>query len=440
MADQFTYTKLPSDPCLTQEQITAYIDGKLSAADQHACEMHIADCAMCDDALEGLALVKDRSVLALPLIKESSAPTGSKIIPLHEPNRKKMWYAVAAILVLVLGSTIVVKLMDSSGPDSFADNEARNVSADSIGAPSDRYSLLESGKKTDTGNYQVTISDADGTGDLRRETEPAAQKAFGPTEYAERDDYRNSPDEAVRPEGTKSETEKTPVLKDNVEEQEVLVLNEGVNDAETNKKSEVVKEEDKKTNFWNRTSFDLPSGNSGNRKSKADNAGTVEQQTLVNTGIAVDPGAGAADEDETKSKDANAQSEAPEVTAGVPAAPQSVVTQSPVPAYDRYTDSGVVYAGTVTASDTTALAVDQLEISYINGINLLAAGQANAAITMFDKVMLDKNHPRYEDAEFQKAKALIKANRKEEAKTLLKAIETKKGKHATEATDLLKTL
>jgi hypothetical protein len=427
MADQFTYAKLPSDPCLTQEQITAYLDGKLSAAEQHACEQHMADCAMCEDAVEGLALVKDRSVLALPLIKESSVPAESKVIPLHQPDRRKMWYAIAAVLVLVLGSTFLIRMMDNNGPDGFAQNESKDVQYDSMSAPADKFSLLENDQKMDSANYEVTTSDANGNAVLRSE-QPTTQNApramnNADAEYAPEENNKVPDPNSITEEGTVVTGE---VTRD--EDAEVATIDA----LKTNEKTELAKEETKKPNFWNRSTFDLPSGNP-----KPDNSKTVEQTTLVNENAAGNSGGSNNAGDDSKDKKANAEAEKPQVVAGVPASPQSnVATQSPSLVYDRYTDSGVVYNQVV--ADTTH--VDQLEVSYINGINLLAAGQANAAITMFDKVMLDKNHPRYEDAEFQKAKALIKANRKDEAKVLLQAIELKKGKHAAEATELLKTL
>lgn len=437
MADLHTYAKLPSDPCLTQEQVTAYLDGKLSAADQHACEKHMADCAMCEDALEGLALVKDRSVLALPLINETVVPTESKIIPLHQPNRKKMWYAVAAVMILVLGSTYLIKIMGDNGPDGFAQAESEDVNTDSMSAaPGEGYASLESESKNDSGEYTVTTIDANGTSDLRQENEkPSAQKALGRAEDV-LNDGSVVPDQTINNEVVSQPEENRNIVYDEVGDQDI-VLSEKVEVIDTKQNAEELAKEEKKPGFFDRAKFDIPTPSKKTEVSK-----NTEQQTLVTSGtIAGNSGAAGDSRDDNKDKDANVPADGPKTVAPVPSSPQvdnvQTVTQTNN-SYDPYTDSGVVYARTVSASDTTA--VDQMEMSYINGVNLLAAGQTNAAITMFDKVLLDKNHPRYEDAEFQKAKALIKANKKEEARVLLKTIETKKGKHASEATELLKTL
>lgn len=46
--------------CPTQEQLLNYVQGKLSPEEQHAVEMHVADCDMCSEALEGLQAITDK--------------------------------------------------------------------------------------------------------------------------------------------------------------------------------------------------------------------------------------------------------------------------------------------------------------------------------------------------------------------------------------------
>lgn len=427
MADLHTYAKLPSDPCLTQEQITAYIDGKLSAADQYVCEKHMADCAMCEDALEGLALVKDRSVLALLLTTTTAAPEETKVIPLHQSNRRKLIYAVAAILVLVLGSTFLIKMMgDSDGVGLANKEESPTAVYDSIAAPGEGYAVLEDGKKMDSGDYSVTSTDGNSTRDLRSEKKPVAPRAFGPVPERADGDYEVAPDQVLHNEVVMAEESPQVFALDEIAETDNKTIdNQAIKQVQ--EKEDLAREE-KKEVFWNRAKVNIPSGNTNGAGTKS-----VEQQTLV-TGAAT---GNSGTDDNSKDKDANAPKDAPKTTLGEVTTISQ--TESPGASYDLYNDSGVNYANTVSTQDTT-VAGNSLELSYINGVNLLAAGQPNAAITMFDKVLVDKNHPRYEDAEFQKAKALIKANRKEEAKVLLRTIETNKGKHAAEATELLKTL
>ena len=421
MADLHTYKKLPSDPCLTEEQITAYIDGKLSVAEQHACEKHILDCEMCEDAVEGIALVKDRSVLATPL-KSSEAPIetqpsatgGGKVIPLQQPRR--IAYAAAAVLVLILGCTFLFKMMsdnDEAPNSELAYNE--NAAYDSTGAPLETYPA----------DAEKSVAQEPSLKNENKPMQTADGQKEGPKAVPDKvTSSEETPTENVAPEIAMDES---PAV---TEEQEQLAvadydLQDG--DQVLSEKAEDLKVADGK---------DKAAEQEKEKKNLVD---------IAKSGLA----SGGVSRSETQKRDAYVDDNR---NNNVPASPQTTVTNNATvtsgnvftmtPAGQTITvaDSvSVVSAnGAVAANDTAS--VDQLELSYQNGVNLLNAGQTSSAIVMFDKVIANKNHARYEDAEFQKANALIKANRKEEAKTLLKSIEAKKGKHSAEATDLLKSL
>lgn len=49
--------------CISSEVLLRYRDNKLSGVEQHSVEEHLVDCVLCNEALEGLALVSDTSVL-----------------------------------------------------------------------------------------------------------------------------------------------------------------------------------------------------------------------------------------------------------------------------------------------------------------------------------------------------------------------------------------
>lgn len=410
MTDQFKYAKLPSEPCLTQEQMMAYIDGKLSVADQHACEKHMADCAMCEDAMEGLALVKDRSVLGAPLKKEYVSEKG-KVVPLQKPVSKlRLFYAAAAVLVVIFTSVYFMNNMAS--PDS-AEQLADNAKSDST---STQFTEPIATEKMDClNNNSVTVpaaqSESKPSGDLLKAPAPEEpSQAFGSFEewIVEEEDVKNESSEEIT-----FDNNAKPVLRDADAE---MVAKDKLAEApletdEMNKEGEVKEKEEaeKKTNFWDRTKATIPQ--TGVARS--------EQQKLSQ------------DYSGTDSRNDDAPN------TNVPASPQG-----PVGGVAGAGDTQGAEPETVTATDSVMFAgnVINLERSYQSGLNLLNSGQPNAAITMFDQVLQDKTHARYEDAEFQKANALIKANRKPEAKVLLQSIEAKKGKYATEATELLKTL
>jgi hypothetical protein len=392
MADQFTYTKLPADPCLTQEQMLAYIDGKLSAVDQHACEKHIMDCGLCEDALEGLALVKDRTALSAPLLPEENKEE-PKVIPLRPgSSNRKMWYAAAAVFVVVFST--VYFLNQFAGADmEVAENKSVNPDA-TVEAPvnpeSSTLKSAENDESKDAGNG----------------TDQRSESVFGDIVIAEETEQERMAPAPVHPDVAleipapeepifdlqQGATDPDDEYRDFNKVPASPKLAEDVKDEQTKQEAEEqnVTVEEKKSQFWDRAKEVVPIGGIQNNRS--------DKTTLSG---------------DNKNADVIA-----------PTAPQS---------------SGTV-AETGKMDSSGANTAVNLELSYQNGVEQLNAGQANTAIVLFDQVLQDKTHPRYEDAELQKAKALIKANRKAEAKTLLQSIEAKKGKHAAEATDLLKTL
>lgn len=404
MADLHTYRKLPSDPCLTQEQITAYIDGDLSSAEMHACETHMLDCEMCEDAVEGLSLVKDRSVLAAPL-KTAETPTEGKVIPLQRPNRR-VWYAAAAVLALVLATTFTLRMLSTGGDTAMAENTS--AAPDSIQQTPGTGYATENQKQ----------SSADSLTPTRSELKPAPMKTAQGQTFAEATGLDDAP-EAI------TEYDRYPM-------QEEIVMEQVAPPALAND--------------------DLADGDfSPGRKENVEDEKTVDAKTIQEkqnkkplldyAKDALTSGGVATQDKKDAYVDDNRSTEAPKATANAPASNNAqTFTLGNSNGTDTSTKYGAVSSETTSVVRADSVMVDQLELSYRNGVAQLNAGQVNSAIALFDKVLADKNHARYQDAEFQKAKALIKANRKEEAKTLLKAIEAKKGKHAAEATELLKTL
>jgi anti-sigma factor RsiW len=53
--DLFTTTH-----CLSQQQLLDYVQGRLSPDQQHKVELHLADCELCSEAVEGLAAFKQK--------------------------------------------------------------------------------------------------------------------------------------------------------------------------------------------------------------------------------------------------------------------------------------------------------------------------------------------------------------------------------------------
>jgi len=64
MSEDLKYNLYNPGDCIPEQTMFDYIDGRLSAKEQHAVEKHMIDCELCSDALEGLRLVKNRGRIA----------------------------------------------------------------------------------------------------------------------------------------------------------------------------------------------------------------------------------------------------------------------------------------------------------------------------------------------------------------------------------------
>jgi hypothetical protein len=98
MANQPIYTRLPNDPCLTEEQILAYLGGHLLPAAQHGVERHLLDCPFCADAVQGWQLVKNHE----PVVAKYSTTGDVAQIHATKSNRRKtlIWMGSAAAIVI----------------------------------------------------------------------------------------------------------------------------------------------------------------------------------------------------------------------------------------------------------------------------------------------------------------------------------------------------
>ena len=51
--------------CLSDEQLLLYVSGKMNAEEKRKAELHLADCDMCADAVEGLQLTHNKNIAAI---------------------------------------------------------------------------------------------------------------------------------------------------------------------------------------------------------------------------------------------------------------------------------------------------------------------------------------------------------------------------------------
>lgn len=128
MSEELKYKLFNPTDCLSEQTMYAYIDDKLSPKEQHIVEKHLLECELCSDAMEGLRLVKNRSItatinnevserMALPLVAEEKAQRFSY----------RTLIAVAAVLLLLIGGVSLFNHFSSQEPNGSGMAELKPV-------------------------------------------------------------------------------------------------------------------------------------------------------------------------------------------------------------------------------------------------------------------------------------------------------------------------
>jgi len=97
-----------SSLCLTLDQLDAYIESKLSEHKRFEVEKHLVDCALCSDALEGMASSPDKGKVE-QIIKSINKGIRDNFTlrPEKKPHRK-VYYATAVALLVAIISFLYV--------------------------------------------------------------------------------------------------------------------------------------------------------------------------------------------------------------------------------------------------------------------------------------------------------------------------------------------
>lgn len=92
--------------CLTGQQLQAYVQGKLTREQVHEVEMHLASCAFCSEAVDGLSAMKKPQELP-GIIQQIRRRFRRKLHTHHSGGRKKLgrnyiWLAVIVIAIIAI--------------------------------------------------------------------------------------------------------------------------------------------------------------------------------------------------------------------------------------------------------------------------------------------------------------------------------------------------
>lgn len=113
------YNKIfaPSD-CLSQQLLIGYLKGSLNEHETHKVEEHLVDCELCSEALDGLMLVKNESVLG------TVSADVKKVIHKQENKRRispfGFWLAAAASVAIIITSVIAIKTVTTDSNKQLA--------------------------------------------------------------------------------------------------------------------------------------------------------------------------------------------------------------------------------------------------------------------------------------------------------------------------------
>lgn len=115
-----------SSACLTTETMQKYIAENLSDSDKRNVEMHLADCEMCSDELEGLSLLKNPGNLAFiinNLNEKIDLKAKSKLVFLQ---RIRPYYSAAALILVLISISTFLLLNDfSTSNQEMADSMSK---------------------------------------------------------------------------------------------------------------------------------------------------------------------------------------------------------------------------------------------------------------------------------------------------------------------------
>ena len=114
--------------CPPHSRLVDYYLPKLTDEEMHRVEQHLVDCEMCSDELEGLSKMNDPLDLEgiVGEINEHTYPGRRKILGLR---RNYAILAAAAVVVLLVGSVMVIRVVTSSRPEQMMTvNTAPSVS------------------------------------------------------------------------------------------------------------------------------------------------------------------------------------------------------------------------------------------------------------------------------------------------------------------------
>lgn len=96
--------------CLSEQELLDYLNGRLDREKMHSVESHISDCEFCNDALEGLAEVKNKRQIPL-IIRQIHSQLRHELQSHQSRTRKTKMYAWLSALVFIILLILLIAFM-----------------------------------------------------------------------------------------------------------------------------------------------------------------------------------------------------------------------------------------------------------------------------------------------------------------------------------------
>ena len=374
--------------CLSFEEIKKYVSGQMNRDQIRRVELHLADCPMCSDEAEAYNLLSDKTKLP-EIVSDINNRIDTKLsslktIPINSSSGKislKRIVSIAASLVLLIGAGFIIRFYMNNSEQTTAEN-------------------------------------------------------MSPVNKVE-----NTDSEITKPENKETET----VVPDEVSEQKIKKEDEKLKENNVVEKTPDINtvSDNKITGKNNNNDADI----AVNDNSINDNITSGEEETDINENpvVSVNPVV-------EKKLPASVSDDVPPtentfMTATRGGVKMKKSNKKETEKYKSMRESGIfsynmkIYTEALKDfNNYLKYKPSDFEIRYKTGLSYYNIGKYDKAVTHFNKLIDESINPYVEDAEWYKAKSLIKLNKNEEAKKMLNKIITENGKYQNKALDLLNTL
>lgn len=378
--------------CLSHSEMTDYLSANLSDEKMRRVEMHIADCVMCADELEGLSNMQTPEKLQTYIdqinqeINKITANTENKFIISRTAKTRRI-LAVAASVLLIMAGAFTVHQFYRNSSENLADmGISENISEKKEFLSSENEESADISVLTDSDDIRMNSS-------RERNTESETES-----------DYLESVEISVDASGEVVSDEISEVVESEVKAEN----NNFVFDDAAEESIDILSEDRKKERDIKKEVTNVPDKEVKAKQNEDDTfIGFSTRHVTVN---------------EKEDKDKSTQFKS--------------IRSSAMLSYDEkvYTEANQGF------NEYLKYNSKDYEVIYKNGVSCYFLKDYNSALSNFDKILSPGNNKYAEDAEWYKSQTLLKLDRTDEAVNLLKNIVSKNGKYKSKAKDVLMQL